>query len=190
LNLFATTCVLASGATLAVGIARRQHARRRVAQHLGRIDVSAPLAVEHLSPALARLTVHARTLRLQLQTPVHRYLQAPVPTTPWGRRQIFDEYDLALIDARRALWEWIGDVRRLAAPDRLRLARLGVDLAAVGQVFAASDALERTADPWDQGIWPRAPNVRRVAAELARAIESLGRFETTMLAASFEDPYR
>lgn len=178
-----------AGATATASIAHRQHLRRRLGQRLLRADVLLPLEVTHLPPALGKLTVAARTVRLMLQTPVTRYLEAPLRASPWGRRQVCDEYDLALCDARRALWEWIGQARRLGLPDRARLRGMGIDLAPIAEVFAAAGVLDRTDDVWDAGVWPRAPNLRRTADELSRAIESLGRFETAMLTAS-SDPYR
>ena len=151
--------------------------------------MTVPLEVGHLSPALARLTVQARVLRLSLQTPVSRCIAAPWLATPWGRRQICDEYDLAVVDARRALWEWIGDVRRLPVADRVLLTRLGIDLQPVGLVFARPDLLDRTDDPWDDVMWPRAPDFGRVADQLASAVEALGRFELALLRRR-TDPYR
>ena len=152
-------------------------------------DVELPLHIDHLPPDLGRLTVQARTLRLSLETPVRRYFAAAWPATPWGRRQICDEYDLAIVDVRRALWEWIGDVKRLPLSDRSLLARLGVDLAEVGRAFAQPELLDRTADPWDVAVWPRGPDVARLAEGLSRAVEALGRFEVTLLVAR-PDPYR
>jgi hypothetical protein len=189
LDLLATTCALVAGVTVTVGHAQRHRVRRDVARRLARSDVTLPLAVGHLSPALSRLTVAARTVRLLLETPVTRYLDAPIRATPWGRRQVCDEYDLALSDARRALWEWIVDARRLGRQDRACLRGLGVDLVPIGEVFTRGEGLERTDDIWDERLWPPGPDVIRAAGELSRAIESLGRFERAMLTAP-HDPYR
>ena len=128
-------------------------------------------------------------LRLSLQTPMQRYFAAPWPATPWGRRQACDEYDLAIVDVRRALWEWIREVQRLPVADRTLLRRLGVDLAEVGRAFAGPELFDRTPDPWDAAVWPRGPDVQRLAEGLSRAAQALGRFELTLLAARV-DPYR
>lgn len=189
MDILGGTLVTCGVGALALEAARRRRHRRAWVRRLARGDVDLPLEIGHLSPELGRITVQARTLRLQLQTPVSRYFAAPWPATPWGRRQICDEYDLAVVDARRALWEWIRDVQRLPTADLGLLRRLGIDLHAVGLAFARSDVFDRTDDPWDAVMWPRGPDLQRVADGLARAVEALGRFELAVLVAR-ADPYR
>lgn len=189
MDFFASTLVTCGVGALAVRAQHRRRRRRAFLRGLARADVDLPLRTDHLPPDLGRLTVQARMLRLSLQTPMQRYFAAPWPATPWGRRQACDEYDLAIVDVRRALWEWICEVQRLPVADRTLLRRLGVDLAEVGRAFAGPELFDRTPDPWDAAVWPRGPDVQRLAEGLSRAAQALGRFELTLLAARV-DPYR
>jgi hypothetical protein len=188
-ELLASTLVTCGVGALALRAGARRRRRRAFMQRLSGSDVELPLCIDHLPPDLGKLTVQARTLRLSLETPVRRYVCAPWLATPWGRRQICDEYDLAIVDVRRALWDWIRDVQRLSVADRGLLQRLGVDLTEVGRAFARPDLLDRTDDPWDVAVWPRGPDLRRLADGLSRAVEALGRFELALLVAR-TDPYR
>lgn len=182
----------ASGA-LVTAIATRwavNHRQRRVrARELDRLSDDAPASTAHLSPSLAHLTHQARVVRLMLATPLQRYRVPVLHDTPWSRRAACDQYDLALSDARRALWEWLLLFRRLGEPDRQLLASLGVTLAPFYSALFKPGVFDRSADLWEETLYPAAPDLARVFAELRRTMHDLRAFEAALLSA-VADPYR
>ena len=143
----------------------------------------------HLSPSLAHLAAQARMVRLMLATPLRRGEAPLLRETPWGRRARCDEYDLALGDARRALWEWLLLFRRLGERDCHVLAGLGVSVAPFYSALLRPGVFDRSADPWEQTLYPEAPDVERVFAALRRTMHDLRCFEAALLTA-VHDPYR
>lgn len=183
-------CLSSAATTVAAARAVRQRARRmRIAKRLAELDIELPLATGHLTPALEDLTRQARILRLVLTTPLQRIPDNTWRDTPWRRRQRCDEYDRALVEARRAVWDWLNAARRLPGTDRAVLRNLRIDLSAVRGALFAPRVLERTADPWEEALFPVPPDVDVVADALCDAMQDLSRFEiavSTMRA----DPYR
>lgn len=180
------------GATATVATTRllRHRARRgRIARRLAELDVSMPLETRHLTPGLASLTRQARTLRLVLATPLQRMPDRPWQETPWRRRQRCDEYDRALADARRALWDWLSAGSRLPAGDRAVLHRLGIELGAVRSALFAPGVLERTPDAFDDVWLPNEPDFDAVTDGLFGAMHDLHRLEYRLLSMR-SDPYR
>jgi hypothetical protein len=167
----------ASGA-LVTAIATRwavNHRQRRVrTRELDRLSDDSPASTAHLSPSLAQL---------------QRYRVPVLHDTPWSRRAACDQYDLALSDARRALWEWLLLFRRLGEPDRQLLASLGVTLAPFYSALFKPGVFDRSADLWEETLYPAAPDLARVYAELRRTMHDLRAFEAALLSA-VADPYR
>jgi hypothetical protein len=97
--------------------------------------------------------------------------------TPWGRRARCDEYDLALGDARRALWEWLLLFRRLGERDCHVLTMLGVSVAPFYSALLRPGVFDRSADLWEQTLYPEAPDIERVFAALRRTMHDLRCFE-------------
>lgn len=187
------TSELAMSAAFAGSVAvrwwRRRQRRRSWEREMTALDGDASAIPDHLSPALARLARHTRTVRLQLETPLRRYSEPLVSDTPWSRRRRCSEYDLALTDARLALWEWLSSFRALAEPDLAALSDLGLSLRPFRGVLFRTGIFDRTIDPWEQSLYPAAPDADRVFAELCRAMQELHRFERALLGQRV-DPYR
>jgi len=169
-------------------VARRAR-NARIARRLAETEVRLPLKTRHLSPALADLTWQARTLRLVLATPLQRIPQGTWRDTPWRRRQRCDDYDRTLVEARRALWDWLLAVSRLSSADRGLLADLGVSLRAARKALFAPGVLERTTDPWEEVVFAATPNIETVSAGLCEAMLDLSRLEVALLSLP-TDPYR
>lgn len=151
-------------------------------------DVPAGSAV-HLGPALAHVVAQARVVRLMLATPLERGEPPVLSETPWGRRARCDQYDLALGDARRALWEWLLLFRRLGERDRHFLLALGVSVAPFYDTLFRPGVFDRTDDPWDETLYPEAPDHERVFGALRRTMHDLRSFEVALISA-VHDPYR
>lgn len=183
----------ASGALVAALAARRlaQHrGHRRRTRELERLgDDLPPGSTAHLSPRLADLAVQARIVRLSLATPLQRYQAPLLHDTPWGRRAACDQYDLAIADARRALWEWLLLFRRLGEPDRALLTSLGLSLTPFYTALFKPGVFDRSLDLWEETLYPSAPDLQHVFAELRRTMHDLRSFESTLLTA-VSDPYR
>ncbi len=167
------------------------HRRRRArAAEIEALSDDAPTgSAAHLSPSLAHLTAQARVVRLMLATPLRRGEPPLLRETPWGRRARCDEYDLALGDARRALWEWLLLFRRLGERDRHVLHALGVSVAPFYSALLRPGVFDRSADPWEQTLYPEAPDPERVFTALRRTMHDLRCFEAALLTAA-HDPYR
>ncbi len=189
-----TTSELALSAALASGVAirwwRRRQRRRSWEREIQALDdESCTTPPEHLSPALVSLARHTRTVRLQLETPLRRYSEPLLSDTPWSRRRRCSETDLALCEARLALWEWLRSFRALAQSDLEVLRALGLSLRPFRGVLFRTGIFDRTTDPWEQNLFPAAPNGERIFGELCRAMHELYRFERA-LHGQRVDPYR
>ncbi|WAS98713.1 hypothetical protein [Nannocystis punicea] len=108
----------------------------------------------HLSPALARLFDETRLLRTSLEEPLQavRAWQA-ADRNPWLARvdvgdgsdlDRLEEVDVALVNARRGVWDWLGMVDDLPEADRETLAGLGLSVGAVRAALEERDAFRRT----------------------------------------------
>ncbi len=184
--------VSGTGLTVAAERARRARARRlALARRLEQMHVDLPLDVQHLPPSLGQLAVQARVVRLVLETPLHRFLDTPLRETPWGRRERCDDYDLAVVEARRALWEWLGQVGRLDRSDRVLLGQLGLGMGVRGlwAMIGRPGVFERTNDVFEQTLYPAAPDPDLVTTTLCQAMVALRRFEVALLSHR-PDPYR
>jgi hypothetical protein len=180
----------AAGVTVAAQRARRARARRRALwRRLEQIHVDLPLDVRHLTPDLGALTIQARVVRLVLETPLHRFLDTPLRETPWGRRERCDDYDLAVGEARRALWDWLRSVERLGSPDRALLCQLGLGVSRLRALLRQPGVFERTDDVFEDVLIPAAPDPDLVTFMLCQAMVDLRGFEVALLSHR-PDPYR
>ena len=161
---------------------REQQIRRELDEANGE-----PLRIPSgLSPSLAAVIRETHRLRLELETPVCRVRTPLLSETPWGRRQRCDEYDAALYEVRRAIWDWLRMLKRLGREDLEVLGELGLTARPVRRLLFGCD---RTSDVWEQVVYARAPDMDAVWTELRHTILELKRFERTLLGVTV-DPYR
>lgn len=135
--------------------ARRQHANLdRELRELAAAPELSHVVGQHLTPGLARLFEETRLLRTVLEEPLQavRAWQAS-DRNPWLARvdvgdgsdlDRLEEVDVALVNARRAVWDWLGLVAGLPPADREALDRLGVSDSLVRAALAERDAFRRT----------------------------------------------
>lgn len=162
----------------------RQQEFQREAAGAGGDELQLP---KHLSPGLRRVVRGAHTLGLILDQPLRRAPDPLMSELPWVRRAHCDEYDLAVTDIRRAVWEWLKDVERLSEPERRRLGELGLSPRPFRQLLYAT--LDRTNDPFEEVVWATSPNFAQVSAELAMVRKELRRFQAALMAPAVA-PYR
>ena len=187
-----TTLTLSGAASTALAARWYVVRRRRLARaaELEALSDDPPVgSAAHLSPSLAHVATQARVVRLMLATPLRRCEPPVLHETPWGRRARCDQIDLALVDARRALYEWLLLFRRLGERDRHLLGGLGVSVAPFYNVLLRPGVFDRSDDLWEQTLYPEAPDHERVFAALRRTMHDLRCFEATLLSA-VHDPYR
>ncbi len=165
---------------------RRRTGRARELQALTEGDEEP--TTDHLSRELAELARQARLVRDALATPLYRWEHA-FGETPWGRRARCDEYDRAIGEARRALWEWLLLFSRLGEGDRQLLVGLGLSPAPFRAALFRRGVFDRSDDLWEEVLYPEAPDLERVFAELRRTMLELRAFEAALLAGA-GDPYR
>jgi hypothetical protein len=188
--------VLGAAVAAATGVAVRQRAVRRrrraidAALQLAPATTDVALASDRVSPALARLVDGARMARWAIETPLVRLRSLSALALPrWASRAGADAYDLAISEARRALWEWLVSLRRLPPAERAALAGLGLDARPLWAAVFAPGVFERTDLAFDEALFPAAPDADRVLAALTSAMIDLQRFEHA--AASLSPmPYR
>jgi len=120
---------------------------------------------------------------------LHRFLDTPLRDTPWGRRERCDDYDLAVVEARRALWEWLGIVERLGGSDRALLRQLGLGVSRLRALMRQPGVFERTSDVFEERLYAAVPDPERVTAMLCLAMVDLRGFEVALLSHR-PDPYR
>jgi hypothetical protein len=191
-TLVGTFAVAAAGWLAVRG--RRRRTRRRALEHaLSRFE---HVAVEldpsrPLSPSLMRMIDAARMARWALETPLHRLLaiEPALHEWPWHRRERASDYDAAITEARRALWEWLGTLRALPAAERMTLGGLGLDARPMWSLVLGPGVFERTEQVFDDAWLPSVPDTERVIAALAQALQDLQRFELTVLSLR-QAPYR
>ena len=187
-----TTLTLSGAVSTAVAarfvVVHRQR-RLRAAEVQALSDDAPAGSAVHLGPALAHVVAQARVVRLMLATPLERGEPPVLHETPWGRRARCDQYDLALSDARRALWEWLLLFRHLGERDRHFLLALGVSVAPFYETLFRPGVFDRTDDPWEETLYPEAPDHERVFGALRRTMHDLRSFEVALLSA-VHDPYR
>ncbi|MEZ4450303.1 MAG: hypothetical protein R3B09_12570 [Nannocystaceae bacterium] len=83
-----------------------------------------PMILDHLSPTLAIFAQETRMLRLSLESPirqVHELLSTDLTRTQGDVEAV----DAALMDATRAVGEWLDRIEALPEADAQRLADLG-----------------------------------------------------------------
>jgi hypothetical protein len=184
------TATTSAGATYVVAKARRRRARRSAMRR--RVDASSvelPLDTRHLSPRLADLTTGARTTRLMLETPLHRFDEGLLRETPWRMRERLTGYDIALADARLALWQWLRTLHLLDEAERALLRTLGLDPRPLWLAIYRPGVFDRTPDPFDESLYPVVPDLELVTRELCAAMDGLRSFEVALLSHR-PDPYR
>lgn len=173
--------------------ARRQQVNlRRELKALERAPPPAP-ALEHLSPRLARLVEDTRLLRIALAAPVQAArawrvadnspILAQIDVGDGSDLDRMHEVDVALVDARRAVWDWISAVDALPEADREFLAGLGLTTGIARDVLSERNAFERTSRVARREL-------DRIEQLLQPLLASLERFETGLAAATRTGIYR
>ena len=135
------------------------------------------MQVEHLPVRLQALVLSARSTRRMLETPLERLLS--------GSTWRFGDFDHALTDARRTLWDWMCGLRGLDAADYALLRELRLDPRPLRQLLYTPGVFERSDDVYSTA----AVDHRQVIDGLCGAIEHLRHFEVALLSHR-PDPYR
>jgi hypothetical protein len=172
--------------------ARRQQVNLR--RELKALDAAAPApALEHLNPRLARLVEDTRLLRIALATPVQAArawhvadrspILAQIDVGDGSDLDRMHEVDVALVDARRAVWDWIAAVDALPEADREFLAGLGLTTGIARGVLSERNAFQRTSRVARREL-------DRIEHLLQPLLASLERFETGLAAATRTGLYR
>lgn len=148
---------------------------------------------QHLSPTLARMLEETRMLRIALAEPLQAAqawhaadaspILAHVDVGDGSDLDRCDEVDVALVNARRAVWDWVSAVERLPEHDQRLLERLGLHTATARNLLSERNALQRTSGA------PRR-ELERIEQQLHPVLASLDRFETGLLQATHIGLYR
>lgn len=171
--------------------ARRQRANLR--REMKALDEAvAPEAMPHLSRSLGRLLEDTRMLRLALAEPIQAArawvsadgspLLARVDVGDGSDLDRCDEVDVALVNARRAVWDWMRTVEALPDADQRTLEGLGLTTGLARDLLAGA-AFQRTS---------RVPRreLERIEQQLQPLLASLVRFETGLQQANRTGIYR
>lgn len=172
--------------------ARRQNANfRREMKAIGQGDDAA--APQHLSPTLARMVEDTRMLRIALSEPLQAVrawhaadaspILAQVDLGDGSDLDRCDELDMALVNARRAVWDWCSAVEKLPEADQRLLESLGLSTGIARGLLAERSAFQRIS---------RAPRreLARIEAQLHPLVASLDRFEAGLMQATRTGLYR
>lgn len=175
-------------APLVVGVRwwKRHRREQALLRELDEVNARSPAIPEQLPPSLVTLAIETRRLRLELETPVRRVRAPLLGETPWARRRRCDEFDASLGQVRRAIWDWLALLRRLAPEDQRLLGELGLSARPFRRLLFGCD---RTDDPWDDALWTTAPDLDGIWHELRRILRELERFELALVG-SAHSPYR
>ncbi len=172
--------------------ARRQHAnlRRELKSLAASESIEAP---PHLSPTLARMVEDTRMLRIALDEPLQAVrswhaadsskILASVDLGDGSDLDRCDELDMALVNARRAVWDWVSAVERLPSADQHLLESLGLSTGLARGLLSERHALQRTGrDPKRE--------LARIEQQLGPLLASLDRFEAALMQATRSSLYR
>ncbi len=178
----------------ALAEARRQRANlRRELAALAAAPLVAAASLEHLSPGLARLAEETRVLRLVLEEPMQAaraWLAAD--RSPWLARvdvgdgsdlDRVEEVDMSLVNARRALWDWVSAVDALSEADRDALTDLGLSAGAVRGALEQRDAFRRRSAVARREV----PRIEKMIAPIHAVLD---RFEHELVRATRTGLYR
>ncbi len=132
----------------------------------------APLQLTHLSGALAQVARETRTLRISLESPlraIREYMEIDLARTEDDAQAV----DAALLEATRAVGEWLAMIEALPEHERLAMEAMGAD---AGPIRAAVDA--------EHGAFERV-NVRKpgrpnLDVRVEAILKELGRIEVAM----------
>lgn len=162
--------------------ARRQHANLRRALRAADEAIDSPYS--HLTPTLARLAEETRVLRSVLEEPLQAARAwCSADNSPILSKVDFgdgsdldrcDDFDVALVNARQAVWEWISVIAALPEGDRVRLAELGLSDGEARRLLARSDAFRRTSRKPKQEL-------ARVEAQVRPLMAALDYFEAGLV---------
>ncbi|MCA9636230.1 MAG: hypothetical protein KC420_09415 [Myxococcales bacterium] len=111
-------------AAVGYGAYRLVRAQAEARRYLEEGQGEAPLELDHLTPPLKRLALETRTLRISLESPIRALRElgrADIART----QEDIDAVDHALMEATRAVGEWLREVDALAEIDRQRLEDVG-----------------------------------------------------------------
>lgn len=134
----------------------------------------------HLSPGLARLVVDTRVLRSVLEEPLQAAqawcradanpILSKVDFGDGSDLDCCDDFDVALVNARQAVWDWVSAVAALPEGDRERLVELGLSDREARSLLAERDAFRRTS---------RTPKTElsRIEAQMRPLMAALDYFE-------------
>lgn len=136
--------------------------------------------VVELQPQLSSLVAGALRLRLLLEAADERLASAAGGVTPWARRDAVENWDLTVVDLRRAVWTWRAGFARLDAVTCHQLRDLG--LAGVPLNRLLLHDLDRSEGPWEPVLWAPSPDASTARGCLRRAWLELRRFEELALA--------
>lgn len=161
------------------GFYRLIRAERDMRRYLeGRAE--APLQLSHLSGALALVARETRTLRISLESPL-RALREFMRVDLTRTEDDVQAMDAALLEATRAIGEWLAMIDGLPEHERLAMEAMG---AGVGAIREAVDA--------EHGAFERG-NLRRpgrpnLDVRIEAILKELGRIEAAMQVQA--GPYR
>lgn len=170
---------------------RQRSNLRREMKALG--EAVAPEAMPHLSRTLGRMLEDTRMLRLALAEPIQaaRAWQAADGSPLLARVDVgdgsdldrCDEVDFALVNARRAVWDWVRTVEALPEDDQRTLEGLGLTTGLARDLLSGRTAFQRIS---------RAPRreLDRIEQQLQPLLASLERFEVGLQQATRTAIYR
>lgn len=179
-----STAVVATLGGALVWAGRHARARRQDAELTRRLEafaVDLPLDTRHLPPGLGEVAVGARVSRLSLETPLRRAVETWDQFRPWQLRARLGDFDVAMANARGALWDWLRSIAALGSVEFELLRQLQLDPRPVRSLIYRAGVFDRAENPFDLPLVPATPDVGRVTDELLGAMEHLRRFEVELL---------
>lgn len=173
--------------------ARRQHAAVRREMRALDAGEGARASLDHLSPSLMRMVEDTRLLRIALAEPVQaarawyaadsNRLLAHVDVGDGSDLDRLEEVDFALVNARRAVWDWVAAVEALPDSDQQFLASRGLTTGIARGVLTEKNGFQRTSGR------PR-QELERIEKLLLPLVTSLEGFETRLASATQTSLYR
>lgn len=152
-----------------------------------------PESMPHLSPTLGRMLEDTRMLRVALAEPIQAArawhsadaspLLARVDVGDGSDLDRCDEVDVALVNARRAVWDWVRTVEALPDADQRTLEALGLTTGLARDLLSGRNAFQRIS---------RAPRreLDRIEQQMQPLLASLARFEAGLQHATHTAIYR
>jgi hypothetical protein len=155
------------------GVYRMVRANERNRRYLQAARDDGPLQIDHLTPALRRLTQETRMLRISLEAPIRDVKDFREGEFHQTASEDLEGFDNMLMNVSRQLADWVATVDRLPEHERATLEQLGLSAEPIRNALDAEGWAFERRNLHRPGRAPMEVRLSNIVAELDRVETSL-----------------